>query len=529
MGAKGSVASKFSRVLGGIAALCFAGAVCAQSPAVATSASTVRQTDAPQEGCGDSANGDFGTRLAAAYSRALSWNGDPADAEPSWRKGLQAPTISSPPYPFANWPMGGTLNIGYENLYNGPLMDAIWCGSGGRALKDNRFTVYGWIEPGANISTSRTKYNFVGSTGGNWPAAYVYQPNTAQLDQLALYFERTPDEVQTDHFDWGFRLALLYGTDYKFTFSDGLFSNQYLNDGRRLGIDPVMAYLDFYFPQVGSGMNLRVGRYVSVPDIEAQLAPSNYTYSHSLLYTFDPFTQEGVLATFKVNRNWTVQFAVSAGNDTAFWNKPERQFTPAGCVQWVSDSGRDAVYPCLNGYHPILGNNGNFGYDNVQQATTTWYHVFDDKWHMSTEYWSMYQNNVPNVDNAAGAAALAARYPFAFGAPFGAQCTDATAPACRASEHALLNYLNYQFGPRDYVVWRNELFYDNEGQRTGFKSRYYETTLSWNHWLGNAVTIRPELRFDRAIDTDAYDNPSGVPGNGKHNQLMFAIDAIVHF
>jgi hypothetical protein len=148
---------------------------------------------------------------------------------------------------------------------------------------------------------------------------------------------------------------------------------------------------------------------------------------------------------------------------------------------------------------------------------------------MSTEYWSMYQNNVPNVDNAAGVAALAARYPFAFGAPFGAQCTDASAPSCRASEHALLNYLNYQFGPRDYVVWRNEVFYDDEGQRTGFKSRYYETTLSWNHWLGNAVTIRPELRFDRAIDVDAYDNPTGVPGNGKHNQLMFAIDAIVHF
>ena len=34
-------------------------------------------------------------------------------------------------------------------------------------------------------------------------------------------------------------------------------------------------------------MDIRVGRYISLPDIEAQLAPNNYTYSHSLLYTFD--------------------------------------------------------------------------------------------------------------------------------------------------------------------------------------------------------------------------------------------------
>lgn len=506
-------------------------AVHAQSAASTSPDTGIKTPDSgpPQDGCGDSAKKDFGDRLAAAYGRALGWDGDPPDTEPNWRKGLQAPGISSPPYPFANWPMGGTQNIGYENLYNGPLMDAIWCGPNGQEMKDNRFTVYGWIEPGANLSTSRSKYNFATSTGGNWPAGYAYEPNTAQLDQIALYFERTPDEVQTSHVDWGFRLALLYGTDYKYTFSDGLLSNQYTNEGKKLGVDPVMAYLDFYFPQVFEGVNLRIGRYVSVPDIEAQLAPSNYTYSHSLLYVYDPFTQEGILSTFKIKRNWTLQFAVSAGNDVAVWNVQERQLTPAACAQWLSDSGSDAIYSCLNGYHPILGNRGNFGWDNVQQATTAWYHVFNDKWHMATETWYMYQANVPNVDNSAGLSALSARYPQMFGAPFGAQCADPVAIECSAREHAMLNYINYQIGPRDYLSWRNEMLYDMEGQRTGFKSRYYESTLSWNHWLGNAVTVRPELRFDRAIDAEAFDNPTGVPGGGKHNQTMLAVDAIFHF
>jgi hypothetical protein len=46
-----------------------------------------------------------------------------------------------------------------------------------------------------------------------------------------------------------------------------------------------MAYIDLYFPQVADGLNVRIGRYISLPDIEAQLAPNNYTYTHSLTYT----------------------------------------------------------------------------------------------------------------------------------------------------------------------------------------------------------------------------------------------------
>ena len=55
---------------------------------------------------------------------------------------------------------------------------------------------------------------------GNLPAAYAEVPNTFQLDQATLYIERTPDTIQTDHFDWGFRFTNLYGVDYRFTTAD---------------------------------------------------------------------------------------------------------------------------------------------------------------------------------------------------------------------------------------------------------------------------------------------------------------------
>ena len=52
---------------------------------------------------------------------------------------------------------------------------------------------------------------------------------------------------------------------------------------------------------VAEGLMIRFGRYISIPDIEAQLAPNNYMYSHSMTYTFDNFTNTGVQATVAVN------------------------------------------------------------------------------------------------------------------------------------------------------------------------------------------------------------------------------------
>jgi len=44
----------------------------------------------------------------------------------------------------------------------------------------------------------------------------------------------------------------------------------------------VEAYGLVYVPNVAKGMVIKFGRYISPPDIEAQLAPDNYLYTHSL-------------------------------------------------------------------------------------------------------------------------------------------------------------------------------------------------------------------------------------------------------
>ena len=66
-------------------------------------------------------------------------------------------------------------------------------------------------------------------------------------------------------------------------------------------------------------MNVRIGRFISVPGIEAQLAPNNYTFSHSILYFVDPFTDTGAIATIKLSDQWLVQAGITDGHDVAPW------------------------------------------------------------------------------------------------------------------------------------------------------------------------------------------------------------------
>ncbi|MES2677125.1 MAG: outer membrane beta-barrel protein [Pseudomonadota bacterium] len=461
---------------------------------------------APAQGCGAKSSQGFATRFYQTYKEHLAVTGE----EPSTAayRGTE-PQLSSPPFPGSTFPIGGTSPIGYEDTTVSPLMDTLYCGEDGQAIKDSRIKIYGWLAPGFNLSSSTSKYSTSSGIGGNYPASYYAYPNSLQLHQATLYVERVPDTVQTDHLDWGFRLANLYGTDYKYTFSNKLLSQQYLRDGKMYGYDPVMFYGDLYIPKVAEGMNIRVGRYISIPDIEAQLAPNNYTFSHSLLYGYDPYTRTGIVNTVKLNKNWTAQFEISNGTDNALWDKQNRKLTPGACINWTSDSGNDNIYPCINGL-----NSGEYGYNNLQMLVATWYHKFNPKWHMATEGWYMWQNDVPSVNNE--------NAPPLIKGSNGATC-KAGDLTCRANQWAAVHYFLYQFAPRDFITFRNEFFKDNRGQRTGYQTLYSEHLIGWTHWIGDVITIRPEIRFERSYDKAAYN------GGESHNQYIFATDMIIHY
>ena len=447
-------------------------------------------------------NAGFFHRLSEAYSD--DWLGKSPESPEPPRRGYPAP-VSSPPFPFADWPYGGSPTLGAPDTNVGPLMTALYKGENGKAWERSRIKLYGWVNGGFNVSTSHKHY-------GNAPAAYYIQPNSVQLDQAAFYIERVPDTVQADHFDWGFRFTQLYGLDYRFTTAKGYFSQQLLVNNNKYGYDPVMAYVDLYWGQIAGGMNIRIGRYISLPDIEAQLAPDNYTYSHSILYTFDAYTQTGINVTTKLNNHWLVQVGLSAGNDVAPWvGETNAKPTFNACVGYTWHAGGDNVYVCDNST-----NSGKYAYNNVQAYYATWYHKINNSWHTASESWYMWEKNVPNANNPNASTLLVT------GAN-GAICNSASELACYAPEWAMVNYLVKQFSAKDYLTIRNEYFNDIKGQRTGFRTQYSEHLLGWAHWIGTTVLFRPELRFEHAYDAPAYN------AGTKKSQLVFASDVIFHF
>jgi hypothetical protein len=496
---------------------------------------------------------DFATRFFRYYQ--LEWGKAVAPSDPSAPPGRRSDAVwpatpqSAPPMPYTEYPYGGTESIGVTrpNSVDSPLMVALGNTQLGHAMSDAHVQVYGWVAPGGNLSTNTVK------PAGNAPAAYDYTPNSVHLDQAVVYVERLADTVQNDHFDWGFRLSALYGVDYRYTTAYGLFSYQLLNHNAVNGYDFPMVYTDLYFP-VLQGMDVRIGRFISIPDIEAQLAPNNYTYVHSLTYTFDNYTNTGIQVATALTKNWIVQTGVTVGSDTMPWNAgtritnlmPGNALYPGATmlkdpgavpsvtlgVRWTSDDGKDdlnIVGDALNG--------GQWGYNNLQWIGATYYHKLNDYWHIAFETWNIHENNVPNLNNPAAAAIIAGGgTPFSpqftpFNGPNAALCSNPAVMTCQADEQTFLLYVNYSPNKLNNFSVRTEYFNDPQGQRTGVATAYADVAFSWQHWFSPQIEIRPEIAYYRSINAPAFDG-NGAVGTippSRNWAVIAASDIIIHF
>jgi len=493
------------------------------------------------------------------------------NAPPTIKAGWPAVPQTTPPMPFTDWPYGGTTLLGDNRTasVDSPLMVAIAHTDFGQWLSKAGIQAYGWVDFGGNLSSSAGKGcgSSQGAQGGcnynvNSPSAYAYNANTVQLNQAVIYVERTPDTVQTDHVDWGFRFSAIYGTDYHYTTSYGVASYQLLQHNYLYGYDFPMVYGEVYVPQVLHGLLIRVGRYISLPDIEAQLAPNNYMYTHSLTYTFDNYTNEGIQTSLAVTNHVIVQLGVSVGTEAALWHAGTTEVNPvvaAGYADPLYTGGRFKVDPgarpsvtgCLriddyfNSDVNLCAdaiNTGVWGYNNLQWYGLTFYHKFDSRFHVSAEFYTESENNVPNLNNAT-VQGLNALGPTLFpnaqnagvdvGTPFGApyilynnpdeaQCKDHNALTCTSRSYGFVTYWNYQPTPLDNVSLRLEWYDDAEGQRTGYAAVYYDVGIGVQHWLSPQIEFRPEF-------TEYWASEPSFGNGQKKSQALLSGDVIIHF
>jgi hypothetical protein len=360
-----------------------------------------------------------------------------------------------------------------------------------------------------SIWLGECRIDFSTSNKSNIPESYAIVPNKLELDQAVVRIERLPDTVQRDHVDWGFRVTPMYGIDYRWTTAQGWLSGQLLNHNRQYGFDLVEAYGLVYVPNVAQGMVIKFGRYISPPDIEAQLAPDNYLYTHSLMFTFDCYTQTGINAAIKLNDQWSILFGIHAGDDTAPWNGAAHP-TAMAMIRWASKSNNDSLW---GGIDSLNGGKFKDGHDNLQQFNLTWTHRFNEVL-TSTEAYYIFQTHAligGTVNNGPAHSWFQNVGP---GAPI-----PGNAPA-----FGIVNYTEWKFSKKDFLSVRPiDYIVDFKGERSGFTTTMASWTVGVTHRFNELVSVRPEVRYEYAFSARPWDNGT------RKGQLMFAMDALVRF
>jgi hypothetical protein len=87
--------------------------------------------------------------------------------------------------------------------------------------------------------------------------------------------------------------------------------------------------------------------------------------------------------------------------------------------------------------------------------------------------------------------------------------------------YGVAGYAFYQFNDRWNLAFRQELFEDDKGVRTGFAGLYSGTTMGVGFSPVRALMLRPSVRYDHNFDTGAFE--------GKRNLFTACMDVIIRW
>jgi len=349
------------------------------------------------------------------------------------------------------------------------LMESLQGTWEGWLLDGNRLQVYGWTDVSFTASSDQHS---------NLPMGFNYRANEFLLQQNWLRIEQTVVTSGTIEPTFGFRSdTILPGSDYRFTLARGIFNGQLTADNgqpRLYGIDPIQFYAEAYFPTIGRGLDVKLGRIFCQYGVEANDAPSNALWSHAYTFIYDPFTQTGLMGTLKLTEAWSVQAGLILGSDVFI--DPADVPTFMGDVKWAAPDNRDSVL-----FSVIVGP-GRFNqgrdFNNPEIFDLVYTHLFNPRLHYSFESLFGFETNVPGIGTA--------------------------------DWFGVLNYLTYDFTALLSGTGRLEFFDDAQGQRTGFPGLYSALTAGLEVRPCKSVIFRPELRYDYNDESRPFENKHGL-------------------
>jgi hypothetical protein len=178
---------------------------------------------------------------------------------------------------------------------------------------------FNWqVTPGGNVNSPARMIPFQGQNnyGSYYYDYYDYNYNTKQdgfnLDVVKLSISKPQDESP-----WasGYQIDLLFGPDaVNYNTSVNAFGGGTREYGNYYGTYPDFAIKQAYVAlrtPVGNGIDWKIGVFDTIIGYEVFDAGSNPNYTRSWGYAVEPTEHTGVLATYKINDQWSVSAGVA--------------------------------------------------------------------------------------------------------------------------------------------------------------------------------------------------------------------------
>jgi hypothetical protein len=352
-------------------------------------------------------------------------------------------------------------------------------------------TLSGYVDTAA-------QWNLGSQNGGPSPSTAGFIGNPGNADGFTLNAIDIALDHPEDETPWasGYHVELMYGPSTVGGAAGTTTAN--IRQG----------YLSLRTPVGNSGIDWKIGVWDTIIGYESSSDPSNPNYTRSYGYGIEPTTHTGILGTYKINDEFTVQAGVANGSNigggAAGVNglaAQETQKAYMGAVaftapdSWGWAKGTTINAGIINADSSVAGFNG---------GTTSFY---------------------------TGATVATPWTALKVGFAYDYIDYHLTGPGSDASQSVIGLYANYQYNDKLSFNGRAEHEESNFGVKT---PAFDEFTATVQYALWANVLSRVEFRWDHVEDVASFDNSTLYPGFGgpspiHNNAYMVALNLIYQF
>jgi hypothetical protein len=387
-----------------------------------------------------------------------------------------------------NSPSNSTLSLDRPPLYlaqqkaaDTSLMGLADRSGFGKVLTENGLSIGGWVQGGWTYNFDDPAFDI------NVGRVFDFENQDPTLHQIVFFVDKSVDSKK---FDIGGRMEWMWGSDARLIHSNGLFDHYGVNDGPDEQFDLTQLYADVNVP-VGSGLKLRVGKFVTTIGYEYINPNSNALYSHSFLFGFAiPFTHTGIVGFYNLNDQFQLIGGVTRGWEQSLEDNNDEIDGLWGVVWTLSKNTSLAINGTIGPER--AGNNDDMRY------------LFD----------VILSHKIG--DNLT----IAVNGDYGWEESGGADGDD-------GQWYGIAGYASFTITDLFAVNGRIEYFNDDDGAR-GLGTGVFEATLGLDikplakERNFSTLRIRPEVRWD-ASDDKIFD------GFTEDNQFTFGVDVIFGF